>query len=155
MGIPFIEVQRRLNLGGSLREHADDLPLLYDAGIRAVACLLNIPSDDIIFQSAGFNFKCFPIADGCPPTLEQAKKLIQFIDHCRSQQQPLAVFCEAGLGRTGTVLATYLMYEGQSAQQAIGSIRTLEPAAIETYQQTKFLEELEKQIPNLGNDSLT
>lgn len=35
MGIPFVDVQRRLNLGGSLREYADDLPLLYDADSEA------------------------------------------------------------------------------------------------------------------------
>lgn len=148
MGMPFIDVQRRLNLGGSMHEFSDDLPLLHGAGIRSVACLLNIPSDENIFYSAGFNFKCFPIPDGRPPTSDQAKEFILFVDDNRSRQQPLAVFCEAGLGRTGTVLATYLIHEGKSAQQAIDFIRSLEPAAIETRKQVEFLDEVEKQFYN-------
>jgi atypical dual specificity phosphatase len=154
MGIPYIEVHRRLNFGGTLREYSDDLPLLYDGGIRAVACLLDTPSDEKIFRAAGFNFKCIPVPDGCAPTVDQADEFICFINENRQRRNPVAVFCEAGLGRTGTMLATYLMHEGKSAQQAIDFIRSLEPAAIETYQQTKFLVDFENQIQSFGNDGI-
>ena len=53
----------------------------------------------------------------------------------------MAVHCEAGLGRTGTIIATYLVSQGASAEEAVSRIRAVEPAAIETAQQIQFLQE--------------
>jgi atypical dual specificity phosphatase len=143
MGMPFVDPLRRLNLGGSLHGYADDLPILWEHGIRAVVCLLNIPSDEGIFRMAGFDFKCLPIADGCAPNLDQAKDFISFVEISHSKTKAVAVFCEAGLGRTGTILATYLIHAGKTANEAITSVRAIEPSAIETVRQVKFLEEFE------------
>jgi atypical dual specificity phosphatase len=63
------------------------------------------------------------------------------------RQQPVAVFCEAGLGRTGTVIAAYLIQKGQSAREAISLVRAKEPSAVETAAQIKFLEEFERDQP--------
>jgi atypical dual specificity phosphatase len=144
MGMPYIDSLRRLNLGGSLKDYPDDLPSLYQAGIRAFVCLLNIPSDEQIFQDAGFAYKCIPIDNGCAPNLHQATELINFISHNRLEKRPVAVSCEAGLGRTGTMIATYLIYEGSSAVEAISRVKSIEPAAIETPRQFKFLEDFAK-----------
>jgi atypical dual specificity phosphatase len=141
MGMPYVDPQRRLNLGGSLEDYSDDLPSLYQAGIRAVVCLLNIPSDDQIFRKAGFNYQCLPIMDGFAPDVPQATGVIDFINRNRRENQPVAVSCEAGLGRTGTVIATYLIDQGMTAPEAISFVKSIEPAAIETPRQIKFLEE--------------
>jgi atypical dual specificity phosphatase len=143
MGMPYIDSQRRLDLGGSLNDYTDDLPLLYHAGIRAFVCLLNIPSDEQIFQKAGFAYKCFPVDNGCAPDLLQTKEFIDIISQNRISKRPVAVSCEAGLGRTGTMIATYLIHEGLSASAAIEQVKSMEPAAIETPRQIKFLEDFE------------
>jgi hypothetical protein len=144
MGMPYVDSQRRLNLGGSLNDYPDDLPLMYHAGIRAFVCLLNIPSDEQIFQGAGFAYKCLPINNGCAPDLRQAAEIIDFIGHNRCENRPVAVSCEAGLGRTGTMIATYLIHEGLSASAAISQVKSIEPEAIETPLQIKFLEDFAK-----------
>jgi atypical dual specificity phosphatase len=144
MGMPYVDSQRRLNLGGSLNDYPDDLPLMYSAGIRAFVCLLNIPSDEQIFQDAGFAYKCLPINNGCAPDLRQAEQLIDFVSVNRRQNRPVAVSCEAGLGRTGTMIATYLIHEGLSANAAISRVKLIEPEAIETPLQIKFLEDFAK-----------
>jgi len=144
MGMPYVDSQRRLNLGGSLNDYPDDLPRMYYAGIRAFVCLLNIPSDQQIFQDAGFAYKCLPINNGCAPDLGQAAELIDFISHNRRENLPVAVSCEAGLGRTGTMIATYLIHEGLSASTAISRVKSIEPEAIETPLQIKFLEDFAK-----------
>ena len=133
-----------MNLGGSLDSYDDDMPLLFQTGIRAVVCLLNIPSDSAVFQSAGFEFRCWPIDDGKAPEIAEAFDFVQFADDCLRRNRPVAVFCEAGLGRTGTVIATYLINLGKSARDAIALVRSKEPSAVETVQQIKFLEEFEK-----------
>ena len=146
MPMPFINPERRLNSGGALNAYDDELPELYSAGIRAVVGLLNIPSDAAVFETAGFAFLCLPVPDGGPPTLEQATEFVRFVNEQRQVQRPVAVHCEAGLGRTGTMLAVYLIAQGDSAEAAIRRIREVEKGAVETSRQIQFLEQFEQQI---------
>ena len=142
--MPFIHPERRLNLGGTIEAYRDDLPTLQREGVRAIVCLLNSPNDIAVFQTAGFDFKCLPIADGHAPTLEQANEFLVFVEQARWRNRPVVVYCEAGLGRTGTMLAIYLIHTGKTAQAAFTAVRAVEPAAIETRVQVDFLEQFEK-----------
>jgi atypical dual specificity phosphatase len=144
MAIPYIDPERRLNCGGELNAYKDELPLLYRTGVRAVVCLLNIPGDAVVFQSAGFEFNFYPIENGQPPTLTQAGQFIKLMEDWRSRNVPVAVFCQAGAGRTSTMIACYLIRLGKSAAEAISDLRAREASAVETIAQIKFLEEFEK-----------
>lgn len=143
MPIPYVDLERRMNHGGAVDAYSDELPVLAETGIKAIISLLNLPTDATVFESAGFRFGCWPIPDGQPPTFEQMADITDFINRCRSEQMPVAVFCEAGLGRTGTILAGYLIHNGMSATEAIKSVREKEPSAVETVAQIQFLEALE------------
>jgi atypical dual specificity phosphatase len=148
MPMPFIHPERRLNMGGSLADYGDELPALYAAGIRAVVSLLNIPSDAGIYESAGFTFKCLPVPDGGAPSMEQAQEFIKFVSLQLANHRPVAVHCEAGLGRTGTLLATYLISQGETAASAIGRVRSAEKSAVETPRQIQFLEQFAERREN-------
>jgi hypothetical protein len=148
MPMPFIHPDRRLNSGGSLNAYNDELPELFSTGIRAVVCLLNIPSDAAVFEPAGFAFLCLPVANGEAPTTEQAMEFFRFVDEQRVKNQAVAVHCEGGLGRTGTMLAAYLISKGDTALNAIRQVRAVENSAVETARQIRFLERFEFQIKN-------
>ena len=139
--MPYVHPSRRLGSGGLLTAYNDELPTLYEAGIRAVVSLLNIPSDSLVYESAGFSFMCLPLSDGAAPTVEQAREFERFVSQQRNASRPVAVHCEAGIGRTGTMLATYLVSQGESAENAIRQVRSVEKLAIETREQIRFLEQ--------------
>lgn len=144
MPMPFVDPERRLAGGGALSEFNDELPLLHTSGIRAVVSLLNIPSDAAVYESAGFSFLCLPIPDGFPPTPEQAAEFVRFVSRQRAEGKAVAVHCEAGLGRTGTMAAVYLISQGLDAASAIRQVRSAESNAVETGQQIIFLEQFAK-----------
>ena len=142
MPMPFIHPERRLNSGGPLTAYQDELTDLHETGIRAVVSLLNITSDERVYSSAGFSFLCLPINDGDAPSRIQVEMLTKFIDLNLMSHRPVAIHCEAGLGRTGTALAAYLIVKGNSFTEAIGRVRAVEPSAIETNRQIEFLHQI-------------
>lgn len=127
--------------------------MLNAEGIRAVVCLLNIPSDEPVYQSAGFEFLCVPVADGGPPLLEQALDFVVFVDACHARRQPVAVHCQGNLNRTATMLATYLIAQGHDAATALSTVRAAEPRPSETPRQLEFLMEFEREISSKRDQS--
>lgn len=144
--MPFIHPERRMNGGGTLEVYADDLLTLHNAGIGAVVSLLNLPSDESVYREAGFSFICLPVPDGGAPTFEQASNFVRFVAVERAKNQAVAVHCEAGLGRTGTMLAAFLIATGKTAAEAIQMIRAVEKSAVETERQIHFLEKYAERI---------
>ena len=87
----------------------------------------------------------FHVPDGHPPTLQQAEDGCVTLDHWLQQGRGIVVNCTAGLGRTGTILACYLVHaEHLSASDAIEAVRRAADereyfTPIETRGQEKFI----------------
>ena len=151
--MPFIHPERRLGQSGGLHDFEDELAVIAETGVGGVISLLNIPSDARLYEEAGFEFACLPVADGHAPELEQVRVFVQFVDGCRAQSKAVAVHCEAGCGRTGTMIAAYLIVKGATPDVAITRVRTAEPSAIETNLQIRFLYELPGLLERSGSQN--
>jgi atypical dual specificity phosphatase len=121
----------------------DDVKCLKDLGVRSIIAALDLPTQREIFRNCGFQYLSLQIPDGFPPTIEQAVETLAFYD---SSPRPLAVHCEGGIGRTGTLLAIILMHRGLTAGAAVRAVKAVMPPALENRPQVEFVRRFEKQL---------
>ncbi len=112
-----------------------DLAYLQEQGVEAVVSLTEIPLDEVALEDVGMAFLHLPTLDMTPPTQGDIGRFIWFAGARISEGRPVAVHCLAGRGRTGTMLACFLVHRGMPAQAAIDEIRQLRPGSIETLEQ--------------------
>ena len=76
-----------------------------------------------------------PVRDFTAPTLEQLEQGVAAIQQVVGAGRRVAVHCGAGLGRTGTMVACYLVSRGLEPGEAIAHIRAVRPGSVETAEQ--------------------
>ena len=128
----------------SYPESQDAFTLLWKMGIRALINLSEEPLPEDILTNVGILAEHIPVVDFTAPTLKQVENALAKIHFYLEKNMPVAVHCIAGLGRTGTVLACYLVGEGISADEAITFMRRWRPGSIETLDQENVIYEYEQ-----------
>ena len=122
-------------LAGSMGTSSyEELSFLYHNGVRAV---IRMEEQTISADTRGMDLVDMfePVTDFSAPRLDQVQRMIEFIDHQLANLKPVVVSCYAGIGRTGTVLACYLVRKGKEPAKAISRIRELRPKSIQTADQ--------------------
>lgn len=67
------------------------------------------------------------------PATEDIDRAVEFIDGEIKNNRPVMVHCAAGKGRTGVILAAYLVKkEGLSAVQSIEKVRSMRPGSVQS-----------------------
>jgi atypical dual specificity phosphatase len=90
-----------------------------------------------------------PTPDLTAPDMEKIDMAVDFIHENIKNNQAVMVHCAAGMGRAGTILASYLVkYQKYSAKDAIKKIRTERPGSIQSETQELAITFYQKHIGN-------
>ncbi len=143
-------MSRPLIRGKETGHGLDDAAFLKGKGVTVIVSLEEIPADEAAAKKRGFKYYHFPIRDGSWPSLPAVRAIVETIAKLIDDGEKVAVHCTAGLGRTGTVLALYLVHTGLSAQDAIEAVRSREPMAIENKRQEEAIVEYESFLSKTG-----
>jgi len=128
---------------------AYDLELLHRAGVNYLITLTEQDLDHTALRRHGLQNLHLPIFDREAPSVNQTYMLLIRIQRLMEAGKVLAVHCKAGLGRTGTILAAWLIREGGlSAGASISRLRMINKGFVQTTTQEEFLAEFEADLIN-------
>jgi atypical dual specificity phosphatase len=129
---------------GLLADPAFDLQALAKVGVNH---LISLEEQETVPRTLasehGIEVHHFPIQDMRAPGLAETEALTLHIGEKIRAGNCLAVHCKAGLGRTGTIIASYFVKSGMTALEAKRKIRCIDPRMIQSQQQEDFIEEFQ------------
>jgi len=109
-------------LAGSAKPHHEaQIDWLIDQGIQSLVSLspLDMMIEKYLGRNAIAHLNCL-VPDFGTPVPSQLKIFTDFLHRQLEESHPVLVHCAAGQGRTGTLLASYLIQRGEDLNQAIG-----------------------------------
>lgn len=128
-------------------ERLETFAKLKARGIGAVVTLTVHSLPQALLSKNDLAYLHLPIENFEPPTLPQIRNFVKFCEKNLRAGRPVAVHCLAGIGRTGTMLACYMVWQGMPPDQAISALRKLRPASIETVGQERAVFDFAAQLP--------
>jgi atypical dual specificity phosphatase len=115
---------------------------LKEKGVGLVVCLTLAPPAADEMAAAGIDVLHVPVADFSAPTVEDIEKFLEQARFYRHEGKGIVVHCGAGVGRTGTMIACYLVDRGMTSREAIDLVRRKRPGSIETADQEEAVHAL-------------
>lgn len=115
-------------------------------GVDTIVSLTETPIPEAWVEGTGVTTKHIPMADHTLPTPERLEVAADCVGKEVASKHVVLVHCLAGKGRTGSVLAAYLMKsEGMTSEEALRYLRKNRPGSVERAQE-RALREFESRL---------
>jgi atypical dual specificity phosphatase len=120
--------------GSGMPTSSTELQWVIRQGIKSVITMTENPLPESWVQDV--KYLHMPTEDFSAPDMEKIDHTIDFIQERIKNGEPTMVHCAAGVGRTGTILACYLIkYHNFSVKDAIDKVRKERPGSIQSESQ--------------------
>ena len=129
--------------GSAIPTSIDEVQWAIDQGVKSIITVREEPLDDDWVKDV--NYLHISSNDMGVPEFADLTYAVDFIHRRITNSEPVMVHCLAGMGRTGTLLACYLIkYQKMSASEATEKVREERPGSIQSYPQEEIIFRFEK-----------
>ena len=131
--------------GSGIPTSIDEVQWIIEQGVKSIVTIREEPLADNWIKDV--NYLHVMSNDMGVPEFNDLTHTIDFIHRRITNKEPVLVHCLAGMGRTGVVLACYLVkYQNMSADEATQKIREERPGSIQSYPQEEIIFRFEKSL---------
>jgi len=131
--------------GSAIPTSIDEIKWMEDEGVKSIVTIREEPLNENWVD----NMKYLHVLsdDMGVPSFDDLKSSVDYIHERIQNDEPVMVHCLAGLGRTGTILACYLIkYEKMSAENAIQHVREKRHGSIQSFVQEEIIFQYAKSL---------
>ena len=131
--------------GSAIPTSIDEVQWAIDQGVKSIVTVREEPLDGSWTKDV--NYLHVHSNDMGVPEFDDLVNTVDFIYKRITSNEPVMVHCFAGMGRTGTVLACYLIkHQKMSADEAIQKVRDERPGSIQSFSQEEIIFQFAKSI---------
>ena len=129
--------------GSAIPTSKEEIDWIKQEGVRSIVTIREEPLEDEWIKDV--NYLHVHSNDMGIPEFSDLVNSVDFINQRITNDEPVMVHCLAGLGRTGTILACYLIkYEDMTADDAIEKVRRERHGSIQSFSQEEIIFRFEK-----------
>ena len=131
--------------GSGIPTSINEVQWVLDQGIKSIVTIREEPLDES--WTRDINYLHVLSNDMGVPEFNDLIHTVDFIHRRITSNEPVLVHCLAGMGRTGVILACYLVkYQNMSADEATQKVRKERPGSIQSYPQEEIIFQFAKSL---------
>ena len=140
--------------GSELPTRKTDIKWIITQGIKTIVSLTEIPLGSELICSFEVNVHHLPLRDLTAPSQQQIDTYVGLVGTQLAKNNTVLTHCLGGVGRTGTMLACYLVSLGDIPKKAIRRVRQKQPGSIHLRSQVLSVFEYGKRQERKNKDQL-
>ena len=131
--------------GSAIPTSKEEIDWVKQEGVKSIVTIREEPLEEEWLEDV--NYLHIHSNDMGVPEFDDLISSVDFLHQRITNDEPVMVHCLAGLGRTGTILACYLIkYEQMSADDAIQKVRNERHGSIQSFSQEEIIFRFEKSL---------